>query len=243
MASGTRRNRHWTVIVTCEHAGHKVPANFLKKMSATQKKDLLTHKGWDPGALILAKQAAAALEAPLHMNPVSRLLVDSNRSAHHPKVLGPAFRDLDADAKHFILAAYYWPHRNAIEKDILRSIQDGAAVLHLAMHSFTPVLDGEERNAEIGLLYDPSRPWEKLWSDALLKEMKGEWPDWRMRRNYPYQGKSDGLTTWLRKHYGPNEYAGIELEWNQALFSKGIPEASLKRGLTRCLTGLFLQFS
>jgi predicted N-formylglutamate amidohydrolase len=243
MGKGARRDRHWAVLITCEHGGHKVPATFLKLMNKSQQKDLLTHKGWDPGALLLARQAAKTLEAPLFFTQISRLLVDCNRSAHHPRCLGPTFRDMDADEKNFILAAYYWPHRNAIEKEILRSIQEGASVLHLAMHSFTPVLDGEVRNAEIGLLYDPARPWEKLWSDALQKEMTAEWPEWRIRRNYPYQGKSDGLSTWLRKHYGPNEYVGIEMEWNQALFKDGVPDASLKRGLARCLTGLFLQYS
>ncbi|MDQ3233089.1 MAG: N-formylglutamate amidohydrolase [Pseudobdellovibrionaceae bacterium] len=235
--------RHWTVLITCEHAGHKVPAAFLKRMSKSQQKDLLTHKGWDPGALAMARQAATALEAPLHFTQISRLLVDCNRSSHHPRCLGPAFRDMNATEKNFILAAWYWPHRNAIEKEILRSIQDGASVLHLAMHSFTPVLDGDVRTAELGLLYDPGRPWEKLWSDALMKEMQSEWPDWRMRRNYPYLGTADGLTTWLRKHYGPNEYAGIEVEWNQALFTKDQPDAKMKRGLARCLRNLFLQYS
>ncbi len=239
----TGSRRHWNVLITCEHAGHKVPAAFLKRMTKGQQKDLDSHKGWDPGALAMARHAAHVLEAPLLFTQISRLLVDSNRSAHHPRCLGPAFRDLDSAEKNFILAAYYWPHRNAVEKEILKSIQSGSSVLHLAMHSFTPVLNGEERTADVGLLYDPARPWEKLWSDALIKEMKGEWPDWRLRRNYPYLGKSDGLTTWLRKHYGPNEYAGVELEWNQALFTRDLPDVKIKRGLARCLQNLILRYS
>jgi predicted N-formylglutamate amidohydrolase len=237
------RSRHWTVLITCEHAGNKVPAALMKRMSRTQQKDLATHRGWDPGALALAQKAAQSLDAPLLFTQISRLLVDCNRSPHHPRCLGPAFREEDAAEKNFILAAYYWPHRNAIEKEILKSIQNGASVLHLAMHSFTPVLDGKKRRAEVGLLYDPARPWEKLWSDALMKEMKGEWPDWKLRRNYPYLGKSDGLTTWLRRHYGPNEYAGIELEWNQALFTDDKPDAKMKRSLARCLQNLLLHYS
>jgi predicted N-formylglutamate amidohydrolase len=196
-AQGTR---HWTVVITCEHAGNKVPAAFLKHMSRSQQKDLNTHKGWDPGALAMARQAAKTLEAPLLFTQISRLLVDCNRSPYHANCLGPAFRDMDAEEKNFILAAYYWPHRNAIEKEILKSIQDGSSVLHLAMHSFTPVLNGNRRTA-------------------------------------------DGLSTWLRKHYGPNEYAGIEVEWNQALFTHDLTDAKMKRGLARCLQNLFLQYS
>jgi hypothetical protein len=36
-----------------------------------------------------------------------------------------------------------------------------------------------------------------------------------VRRNYPYRGYADGLTTWLRKRYPDPAYAGIELEINQ----------------------------
>jgi predicted N-formylglutamate amidohydrolase len=239
----SRGQRHWTVLITCEHAGHKVPSSFLKHMSKNQRKDLDTHLGWDAGALALAKHTALMLNTKLLFTQISRLLVDCNRSVHHPRCLGPAFRDLASENKNFILAAFYWPHRNAIEKEILRSIQKDSSVLHLAMHSFTPVLNGEVRTAEAGLLYDPARPWEKVWSDALIKEMKNEWPDWRIRRNYPYLGKSDGLSTWLRQHYGPDEYAGIELEWNQALFPGNRPDAKIKRGLGRCLQNLFVHSS
>jgi hypothetical protein len=35
-----------------------------------------------------------------------------------------------------------------------------------------------------------------------------------LRRNYPYRGQSDGLTTALRRQFGAR-YLGIELEINQ----------------------------
>jgi predicted N-formylglutamate amidohydrolase len=40
-------------------------------------------------------------------------------------------------------------------------------------------------------------------------------PDLTVRRNYPYAGKNDGLTTWFRRHLPPGAYVGIELEVNQ----------------------------
>ena len=36
-----------------------------------------------------------------------------------------------------------------------------------------------------------------------------------MRRNYPYAGKGDGLTSYLRRRFPPGAYVGIELEVNQ----------------------------
>jgi len=37
----------------------------------------------------------------------------------------------------------------------------------------------------------------------------------RLRRNYPYIGKSDGVTQVMRRRYPPDRYVGIELEVNQ----------------------------
>ncbi len=236
-----RRERKWVVLITCEHGGHKVPAPFLHEMSKLQQKELLTHKGWDLGALGVARYLAKHLDVPLHSTQISRLLVDCNRSAHHPKCLGPAFRCLEAAEKNFILALYYWPHRNAIESQILSHIQQGRSVLHLAVHSFTPKLDGMVRNAEIGLLYDPSRPSEKTWANGLAREIQERLADLRLRRNYPYLGTSDGLTTWLRKHYDANEYAGIEIEVNQSLFKKSRATQGLQRALVQSVESLLIR--
>ena len=41
-------------------------------------------------------------------------------------------------------------------------------------------------------------------------------PALRVRRNYPYTGKSDGLTAYLRRRFDADRYLGIELEINQA---------------------------
>ena len=40
-------------------------------------------------------------------------------------------------------------------------------------------------------------------------------PQLRVRRNYPYAGKGDGLTRELRSRYSARTYIGIELEINQ----------------------------
>jgi hypothetical protein len=36
----------------------------------------------------------------------------------------------------------------------------------------------------------------------------------RVRRNYPYLGKADGFTTYLRRHFPVDRYAGVEFEVN-----------------------------
>ena len=90
-------------------------------------------------------------------------------------------------------------------------------MIHISSHSFTPVLHGKVRQADAGLLYDPRRRGEvelcALWKEALLALA----PDLRVRRNYPYAGSGDGLTSYLRRRFAPDAYVGIELEVNQRI--------------------------
>ena len=89
-------------------------------------------------------------------------------------------------------------------------------MIHVYSHSFAPRLNGEVRTADVGLLYDQARPGEvdacARWKAALRRTA----PALRVRRNYPYAGKNDGLTSHLRRRYPPSAYVGIELEINQA---------------------------
>jgi hypothetical protein len=67
----------------------------------------------------------------------------------------------------------------------------------------------------VGLLYDPRRPAEAEFCAAWQREIKSADARLTVRRNYPYRGYADGLTTYLRKRYPDPAYAGIELEVNQ----------------------------
>ena len=50
---------------------------------------------------------------------------------------------------------------------------------------------------------------------ALQAVLQQVFPSLVVRRNYPYLGTADGLTTCLRKRFAPRAYLGIELEINQ----------------------------
>jgi len=52
------------LVISCEHAGHRVPAAYCAAFAGAEPL-LRTHRGWDPGALVLARQMAGALGAPL----------------------------------------------------------------------------------------------------------------------------------------------------------------------------------
>ncbi|WP_346284938.1 N-formylglutamate amidohydrolase [Zoogloea sp.] len=202
------------LVITCEHGGNRIPRAY-RPLFADQLAVLDSHRGFDPGALEMAEELALAFAAPLVASTTSRLLVDLNRSIGNPALHAAQVRRLSAEQREDILARHYRPFRNRAEQAVRRTIAENGAVLHLSSHSFTPELDGKTRLADIGLLYDPRRPGEcalcRRWQAALASAA----PHLSVRRNYPYAGKGDGLTRWLRQRLPPDIYVGVELEVNQ----------------------------
>jgi predicted N-formylglutamate amidohydrolase len=202
------------LVITCEHGGNRIPRRYRNLFHAHQAL-LDSHRGFDPGALIMARALATAFEAPLVNSTISRLLVDLNRSIGHPRLHYDAIRDAPSELRQGILKHYYRPYRTQAEHLVSQAVADHGHVIHLSSHSFTPELDGKVRNADIGLLYDPSRPGEMELCERWKAALEVCAPSLRVRRNYPYAGKDDGLTAWFRRRLSPGAYVGIELEINQ----------------------------
>ena len=204
-----------TLILSCEHATNHLPDQY-RSLLAEGIDQLNTHQGYDPGALDFARLLATRLSAPLFAGSVSRLLVDLNRSRanHRSPQIRPG-NNLPLILKQEILARYYLPYRRQIEEAIEGKLRKEKTVLHLSIHSFTPVLNGAQRTADIGFLYDPSRAKEKEFCGKWCAGLAARDQRWRLRRNYPYRGTSDGFVTALRKKFPAQRYIGVELEINQ----------------------------
>ena len=195
-----------------------------------------THRGYDAGALTLARELARFFGAPLFVSTTSRLLIDLNRSLGHPRLYSEATRKAPAMVRREMLEGHYLPYRNRVEADIAAAIARGRRVIHIASHSFTPELDGAVRNADIGLLYDPARSKESALCRSWQAQLKVIAPDFRVRRNYPYTGASDGFAAYLRRRFAAESYAGIELEINQKHVLKGGRDwRTLRRGVIDAL--------
>lgn len=210
-------SRWGAIVLSCEHAGNVVPAAY-RRLFAGNRAVLTTHRGYDIGVAPLARQVARTLGVPLLACQTSRLLVEPNRSLHHRNLFSEFSRNLPAVDKTRLIEHIWKPHRDAVIDSVARAIRRHRQVLHLALHSFTPVLDGQVRTADIGLLYDPKRLAEKRFAMA-LQEVLRETAGLRIRRNYPYRGHADGLTTALRRVFDPGDYLGLEIELNQALLT------------------------
>lgn len=213
------------LFLTCEHAGNEIPEKYEKYFSEVGKV-LETHRGYDPGALDLFKQLSRlAVFSQEYM--ISRLLVEPNRSLGHPQLFSEFTGELKEAQKQEILAEFYLPYRNFVEDRIADHISRGKEVLHLSVHTFTPELDGEIRDADIGLLFDPARKPEEEFCQKFKEQILWETNDLKIRFNYPYLGVDDGFTTYLREKF-PEHYKGIELEVNQKYVQENNMEKRLK---------------
>lgn len=230
--------RKETLIITCEHGGNAVPAAYVALFSGHELL-LETHRGWDPGALELAWQMASEVDVPLYAATTTRLLIDLNRSIGHKDLYSLVTRNLPQATRREIVAVHYRPHRDLVEADVASRVAAGERVVHVASHSFTPELDGVQRQADVAWLYDPRRNGEKMLASRWLAALKRRRPDLKLRRNYPYEGRDDGLMSLLRKRYPPELYVGIELEVNQRfVFEGGAAWAALRRDVVDSLTDL-----
>jgi predicted N-formylglutamate amidohydrolase len=214
------------LFVTCEHAGNVVPKEYAH-LFVDWKHLLPTHRGWDPGALILAREMAERFDAPLYYDRTTRLLADLNRSVGTPDLHSEATRHLSKPERKKLLEAYYFPHRRrvdvALDAAVAEATRAGDRVVHVASHSFTPELHGKVRTADIGMLYDPRRPGEVAFATAWIDALRDKDPTLRLRRNYPYLGASDGVCQVMRRRYAPKAYVGLELEVNQRYVEAGGP--------------------
>lgn len=231
-----RRLSDVALVLSCEHGGNHVPTRYRPLFaSARARRALASHRGHDPGALAAATTLSRALGVPLIATRISRLLIEPNRSLGHTRLYSEFSSGLSEAERQQLRERYYLPHRQAVEHALTAALARHTLVIHLGVHSFTPQLDGHTRNADVAFLYDPQRSRERHFCRAFQCALREHAPDLRTRRNYPYRGRDDGLTTHLRRLLG-DRYLGIELELNQRLVGESSVAA---RGLAkRVLPGL-----
>jgi predicted N-formylglutamate amidohydrolase len=200
------------LIVTCEHGGNTIPKAY-KKYFESHELALKSHRGFDLGALDLFKTLELLADYALY-SETSRLLIELNRSLLHPNLFSKFTKNISNTEKQTLIQSQYLVYRNKVENTIQNWITKEEYVLHISVHSFTPILNNTERNCDVGLLYDSKKHTEKEFCAKLKNQLKTLNPDLNVRYNYPYLGKADGFTTYLRKQFQQN-YMGIEIEINQ----------------------------
>ncbi len=200
------------LFLSCEHGGNSVPAPFDAYFRGAAAV-LRSHRGWDPGAQDLF-DALRPLAEGSYLATLSRLVIELNRSEHHPRLFSEFSRRFPESYKQWLVREVHRPYRAALADDVMAATRGGDEVVHIGVHSFAPVLDGVRRTMDIGLLYDPRRPLERRFCHVFAQALKVRAPGLVVRMNAPYKGVSDGVTKYLRSQADAG-YAGIELEVNQ----------------------------
>lgn len=202
-------------VFSCEHASAAVPPGVDLGVSAEV---LRSHVAWDHGTAVLAERLAAAVRAPAFYGRWTRLYVDLNRFETTHSVIPtnafgtpvPGNLDVGADERERRFAEEHRPYRTAVGEAVAAAIAAHGACVHLSIHSFTPSLNGDERDFDMGILFDPERRLDVHTAEVLIRGLN--LAGLQTYANRPYLGTGDGLTTALRQVHGPDVYAGIEVE-------------------------------
>lgn len=148
------------ILLVCDHASCRFPAS-LGDMGLDPFARRC-HLAVDIGAGPLTECLSDSLGVTAVLAQYSRLVVDCNRELLDPGaflefgdgILVPGNRRLSQAGKNARAEEIYWPYHRAIEGQIKRLSSIGPAPAFISIHSFTPVLDGESRPWEIGILWD-----------------------------------------------------------------------------------------
>lgn len=165
-----------TAFLICDHASPRLPRRLGDLgLSEAQRLD---HIGWDPGAALVARRLSALLGAPLVLSGYSRLAIDCNRPPHVPAsvpaqscgvaIPGNAHLADDGAARAERAEALFHPYHRAIAALLDRRREAGLPTALLSVHSFTPVLSGQARPWQIGVMYGRDR----RLADLLLRVLR-----------------------------------------------------------------------
>ncbi|MCK6549186.1 N-formylglutamate amidohydrolase [Myxococcota bacterium] len=225
MSPGKRAR--FSLVVSAEHASNAIPPEL--EALGLGADVLESHVAWDPGVVDVATHVAHSFDAPLFLGAVSRLVVDLNRSPDAASVVPenafgtpvPGNVGLGASGRRARIERFHLPYWTAVRRAITERLpyaSDDPPVLHFSVHSFTPELNGKQRDLDLGVLFDPKHALESEIAEALRTSLVADGFDTRM--NEPYDGWTDALCTANRHVYDVHAYAGVELEVSHRLLPR-----------------------
>jgi predicted N-formylglutamate amidohydrolase len=178
------------VLVVCDHASRQIPAE-MKNLGMSEA-ELATHRGWDIGAGAVARELGSLLGVPVVLASNSRLVVDCNRTLDDPTAFPqvsdgvpvPGNAELTAGDREARANAFYWPYHHAIRDQLTGLEKLAPAPALIAVHSFTPELDGFKRPWHVGALWDKDSRIAMPFMGAFADH-----PDIVVGDNEPYSGR------------------------------------------------------
>ena len=225
------------ILLVCDHASRRIPTS-LGDMGLDPPARRC-HLAVDIGAGSLTRALAASLSVTAVLCEYSRLVVDCNRQILDPSafleygdgIVIPGNRNLRPEQKSLRADAIYWLYHDAVAEEIQRLTSCGTPPAVLAIHSFTPVLNGVARPWHMGILWDT----DKRLSDLFLKELGKA--GFLVGDNEPYSGKAPQDFT-IDYHAEANglPHVGIEIRQDLIDDEAGVAEiAELVVGIIRTI--------
>jgi len=215
------------VLLVCDHASNRFPRSL-----GTMGLDYLnrvSHIALDIGAGAVANAVAENLGATAVICQYSRLIVDCNRELVDDSAFlecsdsvdVPGNHDLQESEKERRASEIYWPYHNAIKDQIVRLKKHGIDPVVISIHSFTPVINGNDREWEIGVLWDKDSVTAEIFITRLVES------GYLVGDNKPYSGKdAEDFTIDFHAESDGLPHVGIEISQNLINHDDGVKRVS-----------------
>ena len=205
------------ILFTSDHNGSSIPKK-LKNLGVSAH-EMRRHVAYDIGINAVSHALAARFNAPLIVSNYSRLVIDCNRYPGaissipmiSDRTVVPGNENLSSSSAQDREKEIFTAYHSSVSKQIEMMQRNGKGPTLIALHSFTPVMDGEFRPWQIGILWKDderlARPIiEKLRQDKTLN----------IGDNKPYSGSEPAGYT-VDYHVVPLNLMSIAVEFRQDL--------------------------
>jgi predicted N-formylglutamate amidohydrolase len=230
-----RRHGRSSFVIVVDHASARIPRRLGDLGVAPH--ELQRHIAWDIGALAVATQVAAALDAPLVAQNYSRLVIDCNRDPNVASSIPTMSEMTDipgnvglSDAQRLARReAIFDPYHAHISTLLDERAAAGRPTLLVAQHSMTNVFKGVGREMHAAVLYNRDRRFAALVLDQLRRE-----PGLIIADNQPYF-LSDTTDYTIPRHGEARGIPHVEIEIRQDLLLDDSGQREWAERITRVL--------
>jgi predicted N-formylglutamate amidohydrolase len=222
-------------VIVVDHAGRRIPRR-LDDLGLPAS-ELQRHIAWDIGALGVARQVAAALDAALVAQNYSRLVIDCNRDPTVPTSIPRLSESIEIPGNVGLSDAEVAARRAEIfdpYHDRVRTLLDERLAAHrptilVAQHTMTDIYKGASRSMHAAVLYNRDRRFAGLVLDMLRRETELLIAD-----NEPYF-VSDETDYTIPRHGEARGLPHVEIEIRQDLVGDDAGQAEWARRITLAL--------
>lgn len=205
------------ILITCEHAANALPEGVDLGIS---QQLLDSHWGWDRWAADVLRRFAPALGATTVCSRLSRLLIDVNRGLEDDTLIRPHAEDGPIPANQELTPAqvedrvqrFHAPYHTAVDAELGRLVERHGRerVVFFTFHSFTSEYAGEDRDFDVGVLFDAYEDLAAGVKRALATR------GLRVRLNEPYSGYRGEIYS-AAVHGETHDVNYFEIEVNQEI--------------------------